>query len=720
MFQRTPVFLISILAFTWSNALAQCPSIISAAVQDNLCAGDELGSISLNVTNGIPPYTYVWSQNGVPFSTIINNPAIFGLAGGDYSLDLSDNLGCTITDNFIVFTPDPFLAPTIQTTPPTCNQQDGSISAILSGGTTPYQYFWSTGDNVPTVTGLPPGNYTLTVTDIHNCESYVEEITLESDSDLDVFADDMVQNCAFDIGTMVANVTGGTSPYQYQWSPATGLSDPTIANPNVVIETLFTTYTVWVTDANGCVAIDEATVTLTNPTFGIVVDDVNCFGGNDGWIQLQTFGNLVTTVFNGGPPSTQTEWFGLSAGTYQIDYFYSGCNYTELVTITEPATLLEVSGIITNASCDFINNGAIDLTITGGTPPYDVQWPTGATTEDEINLIPGLYEVTVTDTDTCQVIQQFLVGQNTVITATPSLTFETCNGANDGSITIQANNGIAPYNFLWSTGETAQGLSTSLNNLPAGTYFLTINDAQGCSNVFNYSLLPGPVVPPILLSPPSPNPLMYDCDDLDQSALLSISVFGGFPSQDFSDYIFDLSGTGTSSDVTGFNIPVDAPIEFEVADGASWMLTVYDDQGCDQVTLTDTYNYATDCTNCADPSNLIVDAGPDQVTCGTSLTLGGNPTATSNVAINAYQWIPSIELSDATIPNPAVNPTEDRIYQVIVTDGNGCIATDEVFVQAFPPLQVEEAIITPSTCDPNGIIDLVNSGVTGGVAPYTW
>ncbi|MEM6723392.1 MAG: SprB repeat-containing protein, partial [Bacteroidota bacterium] len=716
------VLSIVLAAFFGKFAQAQCPFIAGTAVQDNLCAGDELGAIILSVTDGIPPYTYVWNESSVPFDTIIDNGAIFNLPEGDYSVVISDNAGCSTTSAILtVSTPDPLLAPSIVVNQPLCNFSDGSITVNLTGGTLPYQYFWSTGDNIQTVNNLPPGTYTVTVTDNNDCETYVEDIILESDSDLSVSVNDLFQNCAFDIGTLVANVTGGTPPYNYQWTPQVGLSDPTVFNPNVLSDSPFTEYTLWVTDDNGCIAIDQAMVTVSNLPLNIDVDDVNCFGGNDGWINLQTGGLPVTASINGGPPSTQTFWFGLFAGSYQIDYSYNGCDYTELVTVVEPTSLLEASGTVLNTSCNGAPNGEIDLTILGGTPPYELTWNNGSTDEDLTGLASGLYVVTITDTDTCSIIQEFTVSQANALTVTPNLVFETCQASADGGIGVQANNGLPPFFFEWSTGVTEQGLTSTLNDLPAGSYDLTVSDSDGCSNTFSYDLPAGPYVPKIVLSPPAPNPIMYDCDDTDQSAMVSVLVSGGIPSQDFSDYIFDLTGTGTSSDVIGFNIPIDAPIEFEVADGASWTLTVYDDQGCDQVVLADTYDYATSCIACVGIPSTFVDAGPDQVICSDSITLGGSPTTNGNISIVSIEWSPTIGITNPNFDSPNAIVSENTIYQVVVTDDNGCVQTDEVFVQVAPtPMIIEDAVITPSTCQPDGIIDLVNGGVTGGLPPYTW
>lgn len=155
--------------------------------------------------------------------------------------------------------------------------------------------------------------------------------------------------------------------------------------------------------------------------------------------------------------------------------------------ITQPSSLVAVAPVaITNVLCFGDANGSIDVTATGGTPPYTYAWNTGATTQDISGLNPGSYNVVVTDANGCSVTSNIFTvsGPTAPISATITPTDADCFGASTGQISLISGGGTPTYTYLWSNGSTSQNLF----NVPAGDYSVTVTDANSCKQVFTTSV----------------------------------------------------------------------------------------------------------------------------------------------------------------------------------------------------------------------------------------
>ena len=277
-------------------------------------------------------------------------------------------------------------------------------------------------------------------------------------------------------GTIDLTVTDGTSPYTYIWNNGETTED--ISNLNAG------TYTVTVTDANGCVT--TATATISQPAGSLtatvsVTQNVNCFGGSNGSIDLTATDGTAPYTYQWNNGATTEDISNLSAGTYAVTVTdANGCSFTISATITQPNAALNGSGVVTqNVSCNAGANGTIDLTVVDGTAPYTYSWSNGETTEDISNLAAGTYTVTVTDANGCTFTTSLTVTQpaaalNTNISITQNVL---CYGGANGSIDLTATDGTAPYTYIWSNGATTEDIT----NLTAGTYTVTVTDANGCT-----------------------------------------------------------------------------------------------------------------------------------------------------------------------------------------------------------------------------------------------
>ena len=226
---------------------------------------------------------------------------------------------------------------------------------------------------------------------------------------------------------------------------------------------------------------DQATVTLNfvplppQPDFLI-----SCGSTNDDFtisVSSPLGPEFEYSLDNGITFQSSPDFTGLSEGSYNLVVKNI---FTDCITFNNnPIVLdnLELSGTTIDVLCRTEATGSIDINISGGSSPYSYSWNNGETTEDLVNVIAGNYLVTVTDANGCEISQNFIINQPAQqLTSTRSKSDVLCNGDNTGSIDLNVNGGTAPYSYLWSNGATTEDIS----NLVAGTYSVTITDANGC------------------------------------------------------------------------------------------------------------------------------------------------------------------------------------------------------------------------------------------------
>ena len=318
-----------------------------------------------------------------------------------------------------------------------------------------------------TATNLIANNYSVTVTDVNNC-TVVESITItEPPTGMTINAVTL-QNVTCNAGS------DGIASYI-----ATGAVGTTTANwsNTFTVDTITTltagTYTVTVTDGNGCTAVDSTVV--TEPT-AIVLNasavDALCNGTSTGVGTATATGGTGTLTFNWGATAT-----ALPAGLYVVTATdAAGCTATETVTVGEPiamtTTIVTDNAISCNSSSD-----ELSVVTTGGVAPYTYAWSDGQNTVNAVNLTSGTYTVTVTDFNGCTSVATFnFVAPSAVDVSIQSVTDVLCFGDNTGEITASATGGTTPYNITWNNSQ--QNLVAT--NLIAGNYVVTVQDNNGC------------------------------------------------------------------------------------------------------------------------------------------------------------------------------------------------------------------------------------------------
>ncbi|MEL6837618.1 MAG: SprB repeat-containing protein, partial [Bacteroidota bacterium] len=199
-------------------------------------------------------------------------------------------------------------------------------------------------------------------------------------------------------------------------------------------------------------------------------------------IDLSVTGGTPAYTYAWSTGATTQDISGLSAGTYTVTVTDgNNCTTVESFTITEPPVLVASLDGSEDADCNGAATGSIDLMVVGGTGPYTYLWSTGATTQDLTGLNAGTYSVVVTDANGCTDTESFTIGEPTTleINIAGTVTEDAdCNGATTGSIDLAVSGGTAPYTYAWSNNATTQDIS----DLAAGTYTVTVTDANGCTD----------------------------------------------------------------------------------------------------------------------------------------------------------------------------------------------------------------------------------------------
>jgi gliding motility-associated-like protein len=361
----------------------------TAVVTVSACAAGANGSIDLTVSGGTDPYTFLWS-NGDTSEDLVNIPA------GDYSVTVTDAAGCTTTAGTTVAE----LSGTIAVTGVKCNgSADGALDLTVSGGMAPYAFLWSNGATTEDLSGLAPGNYTVTISDAGGCSVDVTAAVGEP-AVLDGVMTVTDVTCFGDAsGSVDLTVSGGTTPYSIQWDNGITTEDLTAVVAG--------DYNVTVTDANGCIFTGISTITQpADAVSGSIVSqtDILCGGSAEGAVTVSGSGGIIPYEYslNNGPFQSSDTFTSMTGGLNTVTVRDANlCTFDISVTIAEPPELT-VDFTKEDASCPGVSDGNITLSITGGKQPYSTQWSDGPTTVNRQDIPSGTYSVLVTDANGCR------------------------------------------------------------------------------------------------------------------------------------------------------------------------------------------------------------------------------------------------------------------------------------------------------------------------------
>jgi gliding motility-associated-like protein len=445
---------------------------VNFALQNVTCNGDSTGSIVTTVPGASMPLQYEWSF-GSSDANPVNVPA------GRHYVKITDANRCESIESVEILQPPP-IAVALTPGDILCYGGTTEIKSVASGGTGALSYAWNTGESAPLLNAIPAGTYSLNVTDAAGCMTS-DSVTLAEPTRLVAKISDAIDpTCAgVEDGSLALFVEGGTAPYRYTWSNGSSLPDQQNLGGG--------DYTIEVTDAHNCVVSDVRTL-LEPPllkTQMTKLSDVSCYAGSDAALQISP---------SGGTPPYRYRWYdslvtlstlgpsvsGLSRGVYSVEVTDSrDCQVVQNMEVLQPAAPLQVDIFPLPGKCNGQATGSLDLKTQGGTPPYAFSWSTGQTVEDLSNVPAGKYEVTVTDAEGCQSANKTLLVEPPPISITLSERNVSCADGADGKIAItRIREGLAPYDIMWSTGESGE----SIENLVEGVYSVRVTDAAGCSS----------------------------------------------------------------------------------------------------------------------------------------------------------------------------------------------------------------------------------------------
>ncbi len=654
------------------------PLTYDADLRDPDCSNSSDGQIALSIFGGSPDYTVRW-DDGFSGSTRTN------LIAGRYAFTITDANGCTLIDSIQLNSPDPLVVVTDSLRNISCNgQTDGFIAVAASGGSGPYQFQWSTGDNRRIIGGLDQQFYTVTVTDFNGCTATRSYPISEPDPVRLRIEEERPPVCIGDTsGRIRVRTTGGRSPYTYTW--ADGSSGPERTKLPVG------TYRVIATDASGCLTDTLEIVLAAASAISVTasINDALCTGRSDGRITLSPVGSAPFQYqWERGDESGSL--LNAATGIYPVRITdTNGCLLDTSFTVDALSEPIQPVFSLVQPQCAGAMDGRISVTISG-TPrqPLQYEWNDGPFVKDRLRISTGDYQVTITDDLGCQTIsdtlriqspepiQIDLAGRGDIL----------CQGDDNGFLELDVSGGVGPYEFTW-TG--SPDTTSTIYGLDAGQYRVFVTDANGCPAQQSFNLA-------------DPSQLVAEVDVFqgnicigDSSNRLSLEVQGGMHPYQFA------WSTGSMDN------------ELRNVDPGAYSVTVSDANGCtEQIPA----------IKLRDPGEALqlTEFKADDISCfgardgSLSVRIQGGTAPYRYLFSNAELVRTSAD--SVVLPGLPANSG----YQVTVVDANGCVINSQsVPVREPTPLSVRRDSIQQNTCfgAEEGAIFVT---ARGGTLPYSY
>jgi hypothetical protein len=672
--------------------------------------------VSASFVSGVSPFNFQWFENGAAISGATATE-LNVVQTGDYSLQITDNIGCSYTTSALTLTIDSFDIPVVTTSGGAilingyafiCPGESVLLSTDNIAG---YFYQWQVngidiaGAESNVYAASVGGDYTVLVGD--SCDSELSDIVKVYVLALPAHTVEpsALISCDASPITFTTNNISAASPVLYQWY-ANG--QPILGETNSELEaTIGATYNLQVEDVFGCTFVSDAfdvefftastppifssgnntfcqgdsvilfTDANSNYTYQWYLDSVAVSGATSFTNYFSASGNCYVIVTYGGeceassnvetivalaPPTapqvaqSNDTLFASAANSYQwyadgspifgasLDYLVptetgtytveitdaNGCTSNASATINGPISALSATTTNFNVTCNAASNGHIAVSATGGTTPYTYTWSNGQTSDTAMNLSPGFYLVTITDANGCQTFQSgFITEPTALVGGIQNASNVSCNGANDGSASINFSGGTAPYTIQWSDNQ----ISSQANSLSPGMYSVTVTDFNGCILIDSIEIT-------------EPSPLQANISESNDA-----SCFG---SADGSARVLVSGGT--------------APYSYAWSDG----------QGNDEANNLVAGQYGvvvTDANGCSVNLNVTID---EPVIIDTAVTVM-DQTLTASLDSASYQWYDcesGLEIPGAT--SQSYTATANGRYSVMITF-EGCSAMSECY-----------------------------------------
>ncbi len=482
---------------TVTNPANGCTSTATANVSQNTTAPQASAqggaitcansSVNLSGSSTTQNVTYSWvGPNG--FTSNQQNPTV--AATGNYVLTVTGSNGCTQTATGIV---------SQNTTPPTANAGPSSVlncqanQVVLNGTSSSagsqFAYLWTTvnGHIASGATTLTPtvdaaGSYLLTVSNGNNgCSSTASTSVVQRQAVAASIASQTNVNCNGGAsGSATAVGSGGNGSFTYAWS--NGANVATANNLGAG------TYTVVVTDGENCEA--TKTVTITQPATLVVNASTTAQsapGVNDGSATANPQGGSGNFTFQWNNGGNSQSISGLAPGNYTVVVTDgNGCQKSQTVTVNSFGCAVSSNLVGQDVTCHGASDGTASITLSNATTPQVFEWANGAQTAEITGLDPGIYTITATDGNGCEVVASVEIAEPNPLNANATATGLTGANANNGTATANPTGGTAPFSFAWSNG----GTTATISGLPSANYTVSVTDGNGCTSVQTVPVAP--------------------------------------------------------------------------------------------------------------------------------------------------------------------------------------------------------------------------------------
>ncbi|MBK8280017.1 MAG: gliding motility-associated C-terminal domain-containing protein [Saprospiraceae bacterium] len=492
----------------------------------DLCAGDSI-SLMASVVGEFSPLMYSWNNGSKEDNIWINKTGI-------QTVQVYNAFGCTVTASLEIRVGSPLSIDVNKRNIDCFGASSGIIKIVTTGGLLPYKYLWATGERSDSVSALPIGQYSVTVTDIAGC-SLTEGINLSQNQKLELTTNVIQATCNLSMdGSVSVFPSGGVAEYHYSWNNGSSQNSITKLNPGAYqvtvtdkegckistsLEVLYhapiihqrndticsgasliigaSRYTIsgnyrdTLKTLQGCDSIEMTQLTVIPFNVSIFADKkTNLCAGDSIHLTASVTGGLAPLdyLWTTGPRSNSI--YIKSSGMHRVIIRNGlGCLDTAEISIMVGDSI-KVKSTVKPIACFGDSTGSLKIQPYGGFYPYRYLWSNGTVSDSIISLSYGQYSVTITDSAECSITEYFNFSQHPKLILNSKVSLATCSTSNDGIAEVIPSGGLAGYKYEWNNGDK----KSRLTNLNPGLYSVTVTDQASCRATAQLEVNKGPEI----------------------------------------------------------------------------------------------------------------------------------------------------------------------------------------------------------------------------------
>ena len=569
----------------------------------------------------------------------MNQKTINNLDTGTYTLTIIDSVGCIRNAN-VRLGSFPELLYTSNVKPNSCESLNSKIEINTTSGNPPYNYSWSNGSNSKDIQNMVDGKYFLTISDSKNCQKS-DSFEIVSIKNVKASFIKTTDYCNLSNGSIQTNLTGGTAPFQFNWSNGSVSKDL-----NNILKGI---YTVTIIDVNQCVTIFKDTIfeEKNQISYSINKTNLSCFEDNSGSIKVNANSNYLPLTYslNLSVWNATDSFEKLSKGTYNIGIKDSrNCIITETVLIEQPNKLL-AEIFKKDIECTKRATGMASVIGIGGTIPYLYKWSNNSNDSIIEQVSSGKYYYEIRDFNNCLYLDSVFLSQPDTYQLNTQYHIPKCFGDASGKIVVQPKGGNPSYQYRWFYKNVKDSI---LDQIPSGNYNLELTDSKLCKDTFLIGLkdLPEYKINSLDIIEPS----CYN----KMNGQIDVYVEGG----NGAPFLYQLNNT-----------PVQPFFRFKDIDSGIYTLRIWDSNNC----LLDTIIKLKK----PEKPNYILEANPKKIILGTSTLVNFEPL---NFEVNNINWKPEIIMSCNHCSVSEAYPNKSSYIIIQIIDKKQCVINDSLWI----------------------------------------